>query len=54
MRLPATLATRQTKEGRNYRSNEIMSAESLSAMEEQLKSVSKSNREAFLKTYFML
>eukprot|EP00656_Telonema_subtile_P011820 TRINITY_DN15898_c0_g1_i9.p1 TRINITY_DN15898_c0_g1~~TRINITY_DN15898_c0_g1_i9.p1 ORF type:complete len:221 (+),score=43.56 TRINITY_DN15898_c0_g1_i9:156-818(+) len=54
MRLPATLATRQTKEGRNYRPDEIMSAESLSAMEDQLKSVSKSNREAFLKTYLMM
>lgn len=53
MRLPATLATR-SEGSRGYRPNTIMSSESLAAMEEQLKTIGKANREAFLKTYFMM
>ncbi len=54
MRLPPQLARRETKENRGYRSDIVMSDESLAAMEQQLANIGKQNREAFLKTYLMM
>jgi hypothetical protein len=54
MRLPPQLARRDVKDNRGYRSDIVMSDESLAAMEEQLSSIGKQNREAFLRTYLMM
>lgn len=54
LRLPPTLAQREVKDHRPYRSDSVMNAESLAALEDQLKSMGKQNRESFLKSYFML
>lgn len=54
MRLPASQAHRDTKDQRPYRTDQVMSAESLAAMEEQLRTIGRTNREGFLKTYLMM
>jgi len=54
LRLPPNLAQREVKDHRPYRSDSVMNSESMAALEEQLKSMGKQNRESFLKSYFML
>lgn len=54
MRLPSSQAQREIKEERPYRADSVMSKESLQALEEQLRTIGKQNRESFLKTYLMM
>eukprot|EP00758_Cryptobia_borreli_P009290 Tbor_TRINITY_DN5465_c7_g2::TRINITY_DN5465_c7_g2_i1::g.24551::m.24551 len=55
MRLPPSLATREHGSSRvSARPNTVMCQESLAALEERLQDVGMANREAFLRTYFMM
>jgi len=54
LRLPAMKATRDAKPGRDFRPDSIMSQQSLKDLEGQLKRISKNEREAHLRQYFMM